>query len=121
MGNVFQTIGHDVKVGAEDVGKGVVKGVEFAVIHPIEFCAKAEAVLASAIKDSPEVKASILNLVKQAAGVIADVATDVADKGIDLQADTKTLTDAEAFFSYFKSTFIPLVEQVYADVKADVQ
>lgn len=121
MGNVFETIGHDIKVGAEDVGKGVKEGVEFAIVHPIEFCVKAEAVLASAVKDSPEVKTAILDLVKQATGVISDVAVDIADKGINLTADTKTLTDAEAFFTYFKSTFIPLVESLYAEVKADVE
>jgi hypothetical protein len=121
MGNVFETIGHDIKVGAEDVGKEVEKGVEFAIVHPIEFCVKAEAVIASAIKDQPEVKAAVLNLVKQANGVIDDVATDVADKGINLAADAKTLTDAEAFFTYFKSTFIPSMESVYAEIEADIQ
>lgn len=121
MGNVFKTIGHDVKVGAEDVGKGVEKAVEYAIVHPIEFCVKAEAVIASAIKDSPEVKTAVLDLVKQANGVIGDVATDIADKGINLSANAKTLTDAEAFFTYFKSTFIPLVESLYAEIKAEVE
>ncbi len=121
MGNVFEAIGHDVKVGAVDVAKGVEKGVEYAVIHPIEFCVKAEKVLASAIKDQPEVKNAVLALVKQASSVIADVGTDVAEKGINLQDDAKTLADAEAFFNYFKANFIPLVESLYAEVKADVQ
>ena len=121
MGNVFETIGHDIKVGAEDVGKGVEKGVEFAIVHPIEFCVKAEAVIASAVKDSPEVKTAVLGLVKQATGVIGDVATATAEKGINLADDAKALADAEAFFNYFKSTFIPLVESLYAEVKADVQ
>jgi hypothetical protein len=121
MGNVFETIGHDVKVGAEDVGKGVEKAVEFAIVHPIEFCVKAEAVIASAVKDSPEVKTAVLGLVKQATGVIGDVATATAEKGINLADDAKALADAEAFFNYFKSTFIPLVESLYAEVKTDVQ
>jgi len=120
MGNVFDTIGHDIKVGAEDVGKGVEEVVEYAIVHPVEFVVKAEKVLTSAIKDQPEVKDAVLGLVKQATGVIGDVATDAADKGINLEADAKTLTDAEAFFTYFKSTFIPLVESLYAEVEADV-
>jgi hypothetical protein len=121
MGNVFETIGHDVKVGAEDVAKGVEKGVEYGIVHPIEFLIKAEKVLASAIKDQPEIKDAVLALVKQASGVIGDVSTDVAEKGLNLQDDAKTLADAEAFFTYFKDKFIPLVEMVYAEVKADVQ
>jgi hypothetical protein len=36
-----------------------------------------------------------------------------------LRADEKTLNDAEAFFNWFKSTFIPTVEKVYGDVVAD--
>jgi hypothetical protein len=121
MENVFETIGHDIKVGVEDVGKGVEEGVEYAIIHPIEFCVKAEKVLASAIKDRGEVKAAVLDLVKQASGVIDDVAIDVADKGFNLREDAKTLSDAEAFFAYFRSTFIPLVEKLYAEIKADTQ
>ena len=121
MGNVFQEIGHGVKVGAVDVAKGVEKGVEYAIVHPVEFCMKAEKIIASAIKDQPEVKAAVLGLVKQATGVIGDVGNDVAEKGINLAADAKTLADAEAFFAYFKGNFIPLVEKLYAEVKADLQ
>ena len=121
MGNVFETIGHDVKVGAEDVGKGVKAGVEFAIIHPIEFCIKAEVVLATAIKDQPELKAAVLSLVSQATNVIGDVSSAVADKGLNLKEDTDTLAAAEAFFLYFKSAFIPLMEKVYGEVKADIQ
>lgn len=121
MDNVFEEISHGVKVGAVDVAKGVEKGVEYAIVHPIEFCIKAEKIIASAIKDQPEVKAAVLDLVKQATGVIGDVAEDVAEKGINLQDDAKTLADAEAFFTYFKDNFIPLVEKLYAEVKADIQ
>lgn len=102
---------------AETVGKDIVKGVEY----PIEFLVKAEAVIASAIKDQPEVKTAILGLVTQAQTVIADSAGVLANKGVDFSADSKTLADAEAFFEYFKNTFIPMVEQIYAEVKADIQ
>jgi len=54
-------------------------------------------------------------------GVIGDTATAAASKGINLAQDAKALSDAEAFFSYFKSTFIPLVESVYREITADVQ
>lgn len=112
MSNVFETVGHDLRIAAVDVAKGVE--------YPIEFLVKTEAVIASAIKDQPEIKSAVLNMIQQAQVVIADTVGAVADKGIDLTADAKALADAEAFFEYFKNTFIPLVEQIYSEVKADL-
>lgn len=112
MSNPIEKIGHDLKVAAVDT--------EHVIVRTVEFLPKAAAVIASAIKDQPEVKTAVLSLISQATVVIGDVATDAADKGIDLAADAKTLADAEAFFDYFRSTFVPLVEAVYAEVKADV-
>jgi len=113
MSDVFQIIGHDVKNAAVDTGKGIADAVEWLP--------NAEHVFATAIKDQPVVKAAILGLVKQAAVVIADIGIDAAAKGFDLVSDLKTLSDAEAFFSYFARTFMPAIEQVYADVKADIK
>src|SRR4030088_2121832 len=100
--NVFQKIEAGVVTVAKDIAHGVV--------YPVEFLVKAEKVIASAIQDQPEIKAVVLNMIKQAQGVIADSISVAAGKGIDLAADAKALADAEAFFGYFKSTFIPLVE-----------
>jgi hypothetical protein len=111
--NPMNAIGHDLKVAAVDVAKGIE--------YPISFLVKAESVIASAIKDQPEVKTAVISLIAQAESVIGDVATASAAKGIDLASDAKALADAETFFNYFKSTFIPLVEQVYTEVAADVQ
>ena len=119
MSNEFTDIGHDIKVGAEDVGKGVETAVQFAIVHPIEFLAKSEVVFADVIKDSPTVKTAVLTLIKQATTVIGDTATDVADKGLNLNSDEQTLADAEAFFTYFKNSFIPLIETVYKAISAD--
>ena len=112
MSNVFQEIGHGIKVAAVDT--------EHAIVKVVEFLPKAAAVIATAIKDQPEVKAALTNLVEQASTVIGDVGTDVASKGVNLVEDAKTLADAEAFFSWFKTSFIPIVEQVYSTLKADV-
>jgi hypothetical protein len=120
MSNVFTDIGHGIKVGAEDVAHAAVDTGK-VIVKVVEFLPKVEAVIASAIKDQPEVKSAILDLVKQATAVIGDVATDAADKGINLAADAELLADAEQFFSYFKSEFIPMVESVYAEIKTDVQ
>ena len=116
MGNPLETIGHDIKVGAVDVGKGVAKGVDVAIVQPIEFVVKAERVISAAIKDQPIVHDAVLSLVKQATTVIDDFKTDIGDAFIDLKADEQTLTDAQAFFNWFRSSFIPTLEQVYGDL-----
>jgi hypothetical protein len=112
MSNPIEKIGHDIKVAAVDTAHAVVKVVEFLP--------KAEQVIATAIKDQPQIKTAVLSLVSQATNIVGDVATDAADKGINLTADAATLAAAEAFFAYFKATFVPLVEQVYGEIKTDV-
>lgn len=119
MSNPFEDIGHGIQTGVEDVGKAVVTGVDVVIVQPIEFVVKAEKVIATAVKDQPIVKDAIMELVKQANTVIDDFKTDVSDGLINLRADEKTLNDAEAFFNWFKSTFIPNMEQVYGDLSAD--
>jgi hypothetical protein len=121
MGNVFEGIGHDIKASAEDVGKGVAKGIDVAVVRPIQFTVKAEKVIASAIKDQPVIRDAVASLVQQATTVIDDFKTNVAEGLIDLKADEQTLRDAEIFFNWFKSSFIPTVEQVYGNIAADIQ
>ncbi len=110
--NIIEDIGHGLKVVAVDVAH--------AVEYPITFLVRAEKVIASAIKDQPDVKTAVLSLVKQAEAVIGDVATAGAEKGVNLADDAKALADAEVFFEYFKSTFVPLVEKVYTEIAADV-
>lgn len=119
MGNPLETLGHDIKVGAVDVGKDVAKGVDVAIVQPIEFVVKAEKVIATAVKDQPIVRDAMVALVKQATTVIDDFKTDVSDGLINLSADEQTLKDAEAFFNWFKSSFIPTMEQVYGDLSSD--
>lgn len=112
MSNVLTDVGHDVKVAAVDAVHGVVKVVDF-LPHAIS-------VLGTAIKDQPEIKQAVIDLVKQAGLVIGDLSM-LQSKGINLIADTKTLTDAESFFGYFKNEFIPVVEKAFKELAADVQ
>lgn len=121
MSNPIEDLGHDIKVGATDVGKGVVQAVNVAVVQPIQFAVKAEKVIATAVKDQPVVRDAIVTLVKQASTVIDDFKTDVGDGLFNLRADEQTIKDAEAFFNWFKSTFVPSMEQVYGDLSADEQ
>ena len=120
MDNPLEAIGHGIETGVKDVGKAVVKGVDVAIVKPIEFTIKAEKVISTAIKDQPIVRDAVVAMVKQATTVIDDFKADVSDGFINLRADEKTLQDAEEFFNWFKSTFIPQMERVYGDLSADV-
>lgn len=120
MTNPLEAIGHGIKTGAVDVGKAVAKGVDVAIVQPIEFVVKAEKVISTAIKDQPVVRDAVTALVSQATTVIDDFKTDVGEGFINLSADEKTLKDAEAFFNWFKTTFIPQIEQVYGDIASQV-
>jgi len=113
MSNVCVEIGYDIKVAAIDT--------EHAVVAAVQFLPKAAAVIASAITDQPEVKSAVLGLVQRAETVVGDVTGAAVDKGINLAEDAKALADAEVFFTWFKSSFVPVIEQVYAEVKTDIQ
>ncbi len=120
MGNPLDAIGHGIKVGVEDVGKGVAKGIDVAIVQPIQSVVKAEKVIATALKDQPIVRDAVTALIKQANVVIDDFKTDIGDGFINLKADEQTLKDAEAFFNWFKSSFIPTMEKIYGDISAEV-
>jgi hypothetical protein len=120
MGNPLDAIGHGIKVGVEDVGKGIAKGIDVAIVQPIQFAVKAEKVISTAVKDQPIVRDAVTALVKQANTVIDDFKVNIGEGFINLKADEQTLKDAEAFFNWFKSSFIPTMEQVYGDISADV-
>lgn len=113
MSNVITDIGHDVKVAAVDTAKVVVKTVDF-LPHA------AAAVLATALKDEPQLKATVLALIEAGSKVIADGTIAVASKGTNLLEDAATVSDAESFFAYFNSTFIPAVASLYHEVRADL-
>jgi hypothetical protein len=113
MGNIVTTIGHDIKVAAKDTGH--------VVVEIVTWLPKVEKVLASAIKDQPEIKQAVLDLVKKASVVAGDVSTDVSENGLNLAQDAQTLADAESFFAWFKSSFVPLVENFYGEIAADIK
>jgi hypothetical protein len=120
MDNPLEVIGHGIRVGVVDAGKGIAKGVDVAIVQPIEFAVRAEKVIATAIKDQPIVRDLVTSMVKQATTVINDFKTDVGDGLFNLRADEQTLKGAEAFFNWFKASFIPAIEQVYGDISTDV-
>jgi hypothetical protein len=103
--------------GLAVAGKDTLKAIEYPFRHTSQFIA----VLGTALKDAPEVRAAVVGLVKAAETVIADTVTDVAAKGLDIPEDLKTLTDVKTFFTYFTSTFLPAVESAYKEIAADTK
>ena len=110
MTNKFE---HDVATVAKDIGKVVA----FPFTKTTEFVE----LLDTVVKETPEFKAAILQLVKLADVIIADGAKDIAEHGLALPDDLQTLTDIEAFATYFQSTFVPVAEKVYKELKTDIQ
>lgn len=113
MANAFEKIEHGVEVA----GEAVLHGVEY----PVKFLVAAEHVLATAIKEQPEVRSAVIDLVKRAELVVADVTVAAGEKGFDLASDAKALASTEQFFSWFKASFIPLMSKLYSELKADLQ
>lgn len=103
--------------GLEVAGKDALKVIEYPFARTAQFVA----VLGTALKDEPEVKAAIVGLVKAAETVIADASEDVATKGINIPEDLQTVTDVRAFFTYFTGSFLPAVEAAYKDIEADAK
>ncbi|MFC6644441.1 hypothetical protein ACFQBQ_02320 [Granulicella cerasi] len=112
MSNIFEQIGHGVEVAAKDVAHVAVEVVDF-LPHALKL-------LDDAIAHEAEVKTLVVDLVKQATAVLTAGTVAVTDKGVDLTADAATLAAAEGFFAYFRGTFLPAAEALYAQLEADV-
>lgn len=110
--NILVTVGHDLKVAAVDTAHAAE-----AIVGAIP---KVISVLATALKDEPAVKSAVLELVQKFGTVTADGTLAVASKGANLVEDAATVTAAEQFFAYFRDSFIPIVENLYGEVKADL-
>ena len=95
-------------------------GTLHVVEAPFEFGARIEQLISTGLKDEPEIKAAVLQLVALGEQIGLDGAADVAASGLNVQNDIKTFTDIGALYSYVKNTFIPLVKKVYGEVKVDL-
>ncbi len=105
----------------EQVAETVVKDVVSVVEFPFKRTAEFVSVINTAIKHEAPVKAAVIELVKQAEGLLADGAEDVSAKGLNLSEDLKTWQDLQAFITYLKGTFFPLVASIYTEVAAEVK
>jgi len=100
--------------GVETAGKDILHVMEYPFVH----AAQMAAVLTKVMNDEPAVKQAIVGLVAQAEAVDVNAVAVIASKGTDVSADLKTLQEAASFFSYFKNSFLPVVEVAYKDLQA---
>jgi hypothetical protein len=62
----------------------------------------------AAFVDATPIKAAVLNLIKAGELAVSNGAALVASDGLNVPADVAEVTDIVSFFTYFKSTFLPL-------------
>ena len=117
MSNKFEqalgTVGHDIKVGAEDVGK--------AVVWLPSRLNQAEKVIASVIKDSPVVKQDVITLIAKSTAVEAMIASDIATKGLNLPADLATVEAIKDLVAFLRGQFFTDMTTAYGEISADVK
>jgi hypothetical protein len=101
MSNILDKIVHDIAV-------------------PFEWLDKAEKVIGQAIVSEPALKSAVVELVQRVEVLIGDGSSDVADKGLNVADDAKTLADLEAFGAWFTASFVPVVTALYVEVKTDL-
>jgi len=112
MNNIAETIAHGIKIGAEDVAH--------AAEEVVGAIPKVISVLGTALRDEPAVKSAVVDLVKEFGTLTADGALAVAAKGADLTEDAAMVSASVQFLTYFKDTFVPVVEKLFGEVKADI-
>lgn len=109
--NIFEEVGHDVKVAAEDVAH--------VVVEVVEFPDKLAKVLATGKKDYPKIKADLAALVSEGKTVFEDGIAAAGAKGLNWQEDLALVGQVETFASNFK-TFVVDVETAYTEINTDV-
>lgn len=88
------------------------------VAWPFVHGAQVIEVLATALKDEPEVKTAVVGLVTQIKTITEDSALAIAAKGLDVADDMQTVSDAKALWAYVTGAFIPTLEAAYKDESA---
>lgn len=105
----------------KDIGKVSLNVIDGKyIVEALSWTEKASAVLATVIKEQPDLKETLTELVSKAETIGADIVADAAGKGLNLASDAKTLADVEDFFKWFSSTVVPLIESVYGELKTDI-
>ena len=113
MSNVFEEIGHGLKVAAVDT--------EHVIVDVATYLPRVAKAIDDAIVAEPELKAVVTGLIGKFTALGPDVLAAVASKGLDLANDLATVTAVEGIVSYFTGTFLPVAEKLVGEVVADVK
>ena len=95
-------------------GKDALHVVEYPFTRTAQFVK----ILGDAMTSEPAVRAAVIELVKAGEVIVGDGVLDVADKGLDLVSDLKTIADVQSFFRLFAGSFLPVVESAYKSAAA---
>jgi hypothetical protein len=95
------------------IGDKVISIVEWPIKHSVMLVE----MFTTAKKDLPATEAALTGLVQQAEALGPDAIATFASKGFDISQDVKDVADVKAFFTYVQNTFLPAIEQDYADFK----
>jgi hypothetical protein len=94
--------------------------VEVVIESPVKAVEKIATIFEEVKTDEPELRAALVGLVGKAEAVGGDIAIDTTADGLNVTADIATLQAAGEMISYFRTTVLPLIEQIYGQVKADL-
>ena len=100
----------------EKIGEDVAKVVEF----PLTYGGKLVALIHAGQTDLPAIVSAFDGLVKAGEGVAADAAIEITADGTNLPEYMAAAKDAVSFGSYFKTTFLPAIEQAFTDAKVAI-
>lgn len=87
---------------------------------PFTYAAKAEKVLATALKNEPELKTTIATLIQKCETIASDGVKDVAERGLNIPDDLATLHAIQDLGAYIRATVEPLIVRLYGELKIDV-
>jgi hypothetical protein len=106
----------NLKTVVQTIVADVEKVAEFVPEH----AAQAIEVVTTIVKEDPAVTASVKQLIGLADAAVADIALDVAEKGLNIVDDTATLTALSALATFVRGPLWADLTTVYKALKTDV-
>ena len=97
----------------------VLADVENVVKEPIAIATKVKTIFEQVTEDTPQLRTVFIGLVSKLEAVGGDITAVVNADGVNISGDVQTFQDAAAAISYFRATVLPVVEQVYGQIKTD--
>lgn len=103
-----------------NVFEKIVADVENVAKEPIAIATKVKTIFEQVTADTPQLRTVFVGLVGKLEAVSGEITADVSAGGVNISGDVKTFQDAAAAISYFRTTVLPVVEQVFGQIKSDL-